>query len=62
VRNSTQDSNLTRCGWSGGYSDYWGVYFEKLEAIKEALDASQISIPYPQRDLHIYNHEVPKNL
>lgn len=34
--------------------DYWEVYFENLEAIKKALDANNISIPYPQRDVHLH--------
>ena len=30
---------------------------ELLETIKVALDDAGIGIPYPQRDVHIYNHE-----
>lgn len=37
-------------------SDYWGVYMETTEKIKKAFDANGISIPYPQRDVHIYKH------
>lgn len=36
-------------------SDYWGVYFDMHEAVKKALDANGISIPFPQRDVHIHN-------
>ena len=36
-------------------ADYWDVYFEALEGSKNALDAAGISIPYPQRDVHIHN-------
>jgi len=35
--------------------DYWGVYFALTEAIKKGFDQAGISIPYPQRDVHIYN-------
>ncbi|MGY3791642.1 mechanosensitive ion channel family protein [uncultured Aquimarina sp.] len=35
--------------------DYWDVYFSALEDSKNALDAAGISIPYPQRDVHIHN-------
>jgi small conductance mechanosensitive channel len=35
--------------------DYWGVRFSMLEQIKKALDAGGVSIPYPQRDVHIQN-------
>lgn len=36
--------------------DYWNVFFEDLEKLKEALDAHQIPIPFPQRDVHVFNH------
>lgn len=35
---------------------YWDVYFGTLENGKKALDAAGIGIPFPQRDVHIYNH------
>lgn len=35
--------------------DYWGIYFDNLEAFKKALDANNISIPFPQRDVHLHN-------
>ena len=37
--------------------NYWGVYFNAMENIKKALDAAGISIPYPQRDVHMYEHK-----
>jgi len=33
--------------------DYWGVRADLLQNIKETFDAEGISIPYPQRDLHM---------
>ena len=33
-------------------SDYWDVYFDSTQAIKEALDANGIEIPFPQMDVH----------
>ena len=33
--------------------DYWDVYWELTEKIKNALDANDISIPFPQRDIHV---------
>ncbi|MHC4264477.1 MAG: mechanosensitive ion channel family protein [Planctomycetota bacterium] len=33
--------------------DYWDVYFDITEKIKLSLDKSGVSIPFPQRDLHI---------
>lgn len=38
-------------------TDYWGVYMETTEKIKKAFDANGINIPYPQRDVHIYQHD-----
>jgi small conductance mechanosensitive channel len=37
-------------------SDYWAVYFDTHEAVKKRMDAGGISIPYPQRDVHVYQH------
>lgn len=34
-------------------ANYWGVYFDLTEKIKVALDANGITIPYPQRDVHL---------
>jgi len=34
-------------------ADYWNVRSDILQTIKEKFDASGISIPYPQRDVHI---------
>jgi small conductance mechanosensitive channel len=36
--------------------DYWGAYFDTMEAVKKHFDAENISIPFPQRDVHVYNH------
>jgi small conductance mechanosensitive channel len=34
--------------------DYWPVYFDTQEAVKERLDAEGINIPFPQHDVHLY--------
>ncbi|MBY5947513.1 small-conductance mechanosensitive channel MscS [Photobacterium rosenbergii] len=34
-------------------SDYWAVYFDLMQAIKEELDKENIGIPYPQMDVHL---------
>lgn len=34
-------------------ADYWDVYFDSLQAIKEALDKEGIEIPFPQMDVHL---------
>ena len=36
-------------------SDYWQVRGDMLEKVKLAFDANGISIPYPQRDVHLHN-------
>lgn len=37
--------------------DYWDVRFGLVEKIKKRFDAQGITIPYPQRDVHIYEHK-----
>lgn len=37
--------------------DYWGVIFDATETIKKRFDAEGISIPFPQRDVHVYEHK-----
>ncbi len=34
-------------------ADYWPVYWELTEAIKKRLDREGITIPFPQRDVHL---------
>lgn len=33
-------------------ADYWTVYFDLLESVKNRFDEENIDIPYPQMDLH----------
>ncbi|MEM8603749.1 MAG: mechanosensitive ion channel domain-containing protein [Cyanobacteria bacterium P01_H01_bin.121] len=33
--------------------DYWSVYFNTYENVKKRLDAEGITIPFPQRDVHL---------
>lgn len=41
-------------------SDYWKVHFDLLESVKVAFVNEDISIPYPQMDLHIKNEGLSK--
>lgn len=34
-------------------SDYWDVFFDINEQMKTALDENNITIPFPQRDVHL---------
>ena len=34
--------------------DYWGLYFDMQKAVKQRFDKEGISIPFPQRDVHLF--------
>ncbi|MHC4287813.1 MAG: mechanosensitive ion channel family protein, partial [Planctomycetota bacterium] len=34
-------------------ADYWDVYFDITENVKYALEANGLTIPFPQRDVHM---------
>ncbi|WP_447971060.1 mechanosensitive ion channel family protein [Nitrospira sp. M1] len=38
-------------------ADYWGVKFDMTKSLKQRFDAEGISIPFPQRSLHMVNTE-----
>lgn len=40
-------------------ADYWNVKFDFTKAVKEAFDAQGISIPFPQRDVHVFKETAP---
>jgi len=37
--------------------DYWSLFFDITENVKKQYDAVGISIPFPQQDVHLYNHK-----
>ncbi len=39
-------------------ADYWGVYFDMHEKVKLTFDEENISIPYPQQDVHLFQSAV----
>lgn len=47
--------NLSVRPWAKA-ANHPAATLELLEMIKVALDEAEIGIPYPQRDVHIYNH------
>lgn len=36
-------------------AEYWDVYQATIRAVKMELDSAGIGIPFPQRDVHLYN-------
>ncbi|MCA1756070.1 MAG: mechanosensitive ion channel [Bacteroidales bacterium] len=36
--------------------DYWDIYFDLTENVKKSFDREGVSIPFPQTDVHLYNH------
>ncbi|WP_269526667.1 mechanosensitive ion channel family protein [Coraliomargarita parva] len=39
-------------------ADYWAVKFDFTQKVKETFDAEGISIPFPQRDVHLFQEAV----
>ncbi len=37
--------------------EYWAANFELRKQAKQALDANGITIPFPQRDMHVYRYD-----
>ena len=35
-------------------ADYWTVHWDITRSVKERFDAAGITIPFPQRDVHVY--------
>lgn len=46
---------LVRC-WPES-ANYWPLRFDLTERIKERFDAEGIDTPFPQQDVHVYEHE-----
>lgn len=38
-------------------ADYWNVVFDLNQRMKEEIEAAGYSIPFPQRDVHLYNNK-----
>jgi small conductance mechanosensitive channel len=42
-------------------SDYWNVYWNFMHQVKAIFDQNQVTIPYPQLDVHLFDNETKKN-
>jgi small conductance mechanosensitive channel len=38
--------------------DYWEVYWDVTKTVKLRFDGEGVSIPFPQRDVHVYNENL----
>ena len=48
--------NFTVRVWTKS-GDYWGFLWDTTETVKKRFDAEDISITYPQQDVHHYHHK-----
>jgi small conductance mechanosensitive channel len=48
--------NLTVRSWVK-QADYWEVFFMLNKSLKPTLDAAGVTIPFPQRDVHVFNEK-----
>ena len=37
--------------------NYWSVYWDLMQTVKQEFDGAGVSIPFPQRDVHIYQQK-----
>jgi len=38
-------------------AEYWNIYFDMQENVKLTFDQENISIPFPQTDVHLFKEE-----
>ncbi len=50
--------NFTVRAWAK-VADFWAVFFAINEQMKKTFDVEGISIPFPQRDIHLYQQPTP---
>ena len=42
-------------------ADYWDIYWKLQRFIKDKVESKGITIPFPQRDLHVIHHNQPSS-
>jgi small conductance mechanosensitive channel len=47
--------NLQLRAWAS-VDDYWAAYWDTMKKSKEYIEAAGLTIPFPQRDLHVIHH------
>jgi small conductance mechanosensitive channel len=45
--------NLVTRAWTD-VDNYWDIFFDTNEKVKKAFDARGITIPFPQREVHLH--------
>lgn len=48
--------NLQLRAWAS-VDDYWDIYWAANKKIKEQIEAAGLTIPFPQRDIHLFNEK-----
>jgi len=48
--------NIVMRAWVNA-PDYWGVFFQMNEKVYKRFPAAGLSIPFPQRDVHVYQEK-----
>ncbi len=56
IEHGDSSVNLVTRVWANT-SDYWAVYFYMMEFVKKEFDKQGITIPFPQRDVHMFNEK-----
>jgi small conductance mechanosensitive channel len=51
--------NILLRAWAS-IDQYWPVYWDLMRGLKERLEEAGLSIPFPQRDIHLYTEQPPK--
>ena len=56
IEHGDSSVNLVVRVWANT-TDYWDIFFAMMENVKKEFDTEKISIPYPQRDVHLFQEQ-----